>query len=261
MLDLSRSIWPLIRESRAAFAEHKISAAELTNDVLLLVWAVARRNDWKNGPRAHRERSFPLSSSLWITQNFRLRSIPQGAQEALIKWALGETQLDLFFDVPEPRAVLAAQARGRRCVSLLIESENQFVSGHEGRDAFSFVLHDLIHAWHFFSNPEQLRKQIFFAQWMNRFSTVVPALFNYDSFCYLVSDMNTNWIHSLKCLKAILTDDIWQVAKHELIEFLPFSKHDTVDLSNGLDSLNTPKENDAVRIAIDRILLRNLINH
>src|SRR6185369_14326513 len=47
--------------------------------------------------------------------------VPQAVPQALLGWAAGLRDVELLFEVPSPRRLLALQARGRRCVSLLAE--------------------------------------------------------------------------------------------------------------------------------------------
>src|SRR5262249_53017041 len=60
---------------------------------------------------------------------------------ALVAWGRGERDVVLLFDVPAPRDVLALQARGRRCVSLL--DDDARAAPHA--DGLAFALHDLCH--------------------------------------------------------------------------------------------------------------------
>lgn len=139
------------------------------------------------------------------------RSIPLSAPQSLMAWQCGKYPLRLLTTVPSPYEVLQMQSQGARCVSMLIQKEQVQSLVDEGRDVFGFIIHDLIHADHFFADPEKAEAQIHFShkllhvlqlpqiQWM---LTADPAF--KSEFHYLMSDMNSVPLHLLKTLKAIL---------------------------------------------------------
>lgn len=138
------------------------------------------------------------------------RSIPFSAVRALAEWALGHYPLKLMTDIPSPDEVLEMQTQGWRCVSMLIEEcqIKNFVL--EGRDVLGFLLHDLIHADHFFSDHDNALAQIHFSKKLRqvRHSDRVQEIIRndpefVDEFHYLMADMNTVPLHLLKSLKAI----------------------------------------------------------
>lgn len=88
----------------------------------------------------------------------RLHRVPSAAARALVAWARGERRVDLLFRVPSPREVLALQASGRRCVSLL--SDDAQAAPHA--DGLAFAVHDLCHLEKF-SDPEHYEGQIGFS--------------------------------------------------------------------------------------------------
>ena len=51
----------------------------------------------------------------------RIWRVEHAVARGLVAWADGARDVDLLFEVPSAREVLALQARGRRCVSLLAE--------------------------------------------------------------------------------------------------------------------------------------------
>ncbi len=139
------------------------------------------------------------------------RSIPFAASRSVCQWHKGEYPLKLLTRVPSADEVLVMQTQGWRCVSMLIEKHEiaQFV--HEGRDVFGFVLHDLIHADHFFFNRENASAQIYFSQKLLAVKNLplIQEMMDLDpmfisEFHYLMSDMNSVPLHLLKSLKAVL---------------------------------------------------------
>ena len=85
----------------------------------------------------------------------RLWRVPRDVAAGLVAWANGERDVVLLGSVPAPRDVLALQAEGRRCVSLLPDA-----SPENGLD---FALHDLCHLEKFV-DPRHHEEQVgFFA--------------------------------------------------------------------------------------------------
>jgi hypothetical protein len=78
------------------------------------------------------------------------------------------------------------------------------------RDPLSFVLHDLIHAQHFFKDPQMARVQTGFSRLMREIARLpeVARLLRTDAifereFSYGATDMNSHGAHLLKYLKAV----------------------------------------------------------
>jgi hypothetical protein len=70
----------------------------------------------------------------------RLHKIPVAVARALVAWSAG-FPVDLLTTIPSPARVLALQAEGRRCVSLLPDG----VPTAPHADALAFATHDLCH--------------------------------------------------------------------------------------------------------------------
>lgn len=139
------------------------------------------------------------------------RSIPLSVARSLVAWNSGQYPLILLTSIPSPEEVLEMQAQGRRCLSMLIEKEEIGTFVNEGRDVLGFIVHDLIHADHFFAHPEKAQAQIHFCQKLRIVITLpeIQKMLLQDStftgeFHYLMSDMNSVPLHLLKTLKAIL---------------------------------------------------------
>lgn len=139
------------------------------------------------------------------------RSIPLSVGQSLCAWSSGRYDLRLLTDIPSPGDVLSMQAQGQRCISMLLEKDQICHFVEEGRDVLGFIIHDLIHADHFFADPIKAHAQIFFCQklltvrGLPQIETMLKAdpLFR-NEFHYLMSDMNSVPLHLLKTLKAIL---------------------------------------------------------
>jgi hypothetical protein len=81
-----------------------------------------------------------LGPALRVLVERRVYRVPEAVVRALLALR-GGFPAELYEHVPEPRAVLALQARGRRCVSLLAPD----TPAHPFPDGFEFALHDLCH--------------------------------------------------------------------------------------------------------------------
>lgn len=157
--------------------------------------------------------------------HIRLRGIPDSAKNALTQWLNNQYPLTLFFRIPTVDEVFNLQKRGGRCVSFFLESKDMLQLYH-GRDVISFIIHDLIHANEFYSNPERAQQQIGFYHWLDEIKSF-PQLQNLlqssegfkDRWEYLLSDMNSYCGHLLKTLHAAIT-----IYSHETEKHLPWLK-------------------------------------
>lgn len=139
------------------------------------------------------------------------RSIPLSVPQSLMAWQAGKYPLQLCSYVPTPFEVLSLQTQGRRCVSMLQTQDEMRSFVEEGRDVLGFIVHDLIHADHFFADPVKAAAQVHFSQ---RLAVVfalpkIQEMLKADEvfkseFEYLMSDMNSFPLHLLKTLKAVL---------------------------------------------------------
>nr|BFD60150.1 hypothetical protein CKG001_22570 [Bdellovibrio sp. CKG001]BFD63562.1 hypothetical protein BdHM001_22430 [Bdellovibrio sp. HM001] len=139
------------------------------------------------------------------------RSIPLSVPQSLMAWQAGRYPLQLCSFVPTPFEVLSLQTQGQRCVSMLqtLNEMQSFVE--EGRDVLGFIVHDLIHADHFFADPVKAAAQIHFSQRLAVIFALpkIQEMLKSDEvfkseFEYLMSDMNSFPLHLLKTLKAVL---------------------------------------------------------
>jgi hypothetical protein len=140
-----------------------------------------------------------------------LRSIPISVMRSLSAWQNGTYPLTLWTTIPSPEEVLQLQVGGKRCVSMFIQESEFSQLASDGRDVFGFLIHDLIHADHFFHDPVNAQAQIQFSQrlqilWQQPFlqeRLLADSEFK-EEFYYLMSDMNSVPLHLLKTLKAQL---------------------------------------------------------
>lgn len=139
------------------------------------------------------------------------RSIPLSVARSLMAWETKIYPLVLRKDVPSPDEVLHMQAQGARCITMLTALDEMQNFVEDGRDVLGFIVHDLIHADHFFADPEKAQAQTLFCQKLIlvqknqsiRHMLVSDGIFRKE-FEYLMSDMNSVPLHLLKTLKAVL---------------------------------------------------------
>jgi hypothetical protein len=116
-----------------------------------------------------RRPEIPCRSSGAVIGRFareRFYRVPALAAEALVAWADG-VPVELLHHVPGASHVLALQARGTRCVSVLPESAPtagvNTPPGTSQRRRFEFLLHDLCHLGKFLCSPHYVEQVGFFS--------------------------------------------------------------------------------------------------
>jgi hypothetical protein len=159
------------------------------------------------------------------------RSIPLAVPRSLRAWQNKLYSLNLMTSVPTPEEVLNLQCQGQRCVSMLTELSQIQNFVEEGRDVLGFIVHDLIHADHFFFDQEGARAQILFSQKLQHVYALpqIQKLLSEDAtfrgeFYYLMSDMNSVPLHLLKTLKAVLLGHFKRHENQDFTSPLPATK-------------------------------------
>lgn len=135
-------------------------------------------------------------------------------KDILFRYLSNHYQIRLIVDrIPSSRDVLAMQAVGHRCVSVITLKLDDLILNE--RDPLSFMLHDLVHAYKMFNEQTLLK-----GQW--GFSCAIMKIYKNhrgedkiqelcdsdeefrDKFDYLISDMNSHPKHLFYYFKAIL---------------------------------------------------------
>lgn len=131
---------------------------------------------------------------------------------ALCAWLRGRWALHVCEHVPSAVEVLRLQARGRRPVTLLADYPRLLQPVLKQPDAWTFMVHDLEHAYKFFADERlHAAQRAFFAALeralaQRRFEHPLRDAVFADKFDYLISDMNTHPQHGLHYLRAILIE-------------------------------------------------------
>jgi hypothetical protein len=126
----------------------------------------------------------------------------------LFAWDRGERPVDLLFEVPPARRVLALQARGGRCVCLVEDAAALAHGDPRHPTGLAFALHDLCHLEKFVA-PEHHAGQVGFFRVVER-ALETPAMAALDRELddqwraerdYVIADMNGSAVFLLAALK------------------------------------------------------------
>lgn len=146
----------------------------------------ARGRLWDEGARARPAVSVPASPALATLAGRRVRGISDAVVQGLLAWGRGERPVDLLrAEIPTAREVLARQARGRRCASLLPDAQAAAHGDPRHPDGLSFLLHDLEHLEKFVA-PEHFLGQVGFFR-------AVARAFADPTFHALEADFDDTW--------------------------------------------------------------------
>lgn len=179
------------------------------------------------------KRISPQDSIGSVISSFTFMATPLAVNHALQKYALKQYPLILMKNIPSPKEVLLQQAQGKRCVTYFTNEGqmNHLVLGE--RDPLSFLMHDLIHADHFFHESNIKQGQIgFYRQVLNLLEKgSLNSVYQEDRFEYLISDMNAYCVHLWKGLKSIALEHF-----DDILDYLEAD----LETKDVLRRLNTP---------------------
>jgi hypothetical protein len=147
----------------------------------------------------------------WFERYHFLGVIPN-VPAAFLGWLRGQWPLSLTARIPSPEEVLRMQVAGTRPVTVVADYPRALRPVLAKADGFAFLVHDLEHAYKFFHDPRLHRGQRTFFRLL--LGTVEAGLFEpyradpefARQFDYLISDMNTHPVHSLRYLSAVLIE-------------------------------------------------------
>jgi hypothetical protein len=163
-----------------------VTDAERTADFLLERVRRTRGRLWNEGRRRGLALPVPPSGpALACFAQQRVRGVSDPVVRGLLAWDRGERPVDLLDVIPAADEILARQARGRRCVSLL---EDHVAAAHgdpRHPDGLRFVLHDLEHLEKFVEPAHHLGQIGFFR--------AVGRAFADPDFCRLQREFDPLW--------------------------------------------------------------------
>ena len=143
------------------------------------------------------------SPALRFVAEQRMFRVSTAVARALVAWGDG-FPVELLYEVPSPEHVLALQARGRRCVSLLADD----AVTHPHADALAFTIHDLCHLDKFIDARHHRGEVGFFAslhraverpEWVS-LETDFDLAFAHD-WRHVAADMNGSAVFLFAALK------------------------------------------------------------
>jgi len=132
---------PPYDELLRAHREGRLGDAELACGYVAERVRKARGSRWLQGALQPPLADASGSAIVGLFAGYRLARLDGSVGRALVAWAGGRRHVHLLFEVPDPGEVLAWQAQGERCVSLLPEGAP--TAPHE--DGLAFATHDLCH--------------------------------------------------------------------------------------------------------------------
>jgi len=143
---------------------------------------------------------------------YQFLGVSANVTAALCAWLRNEWPLRLYTRIPAPLEVLALQARGLRPVTVLADFPRLLRPVLSKTNGYTFMAHDLEHAWKFHHDPDLHRQQR--ALFSALHSAIARGLFASclddarfaEKFDYLISDMNSHPAHSRQYLRAILIE-------------------------------------------------------
>lgn len=163
------------------------------------------------GPLVRKWFEPPKSLERWISptltlgqllSSFHIRGVRQVARDVLCRWMKGEYPLTLTDRVPTAEEILNLQIAGGRWVTTVFLESELCRPVHDGRDALSFLLHDLGHAGQFFGNPRFQSGQIgsyrLLAKAQAENLLLQPGQYHsqwQEHVHYFLSDLNTHPVH------------------------------------------------------------------
>ena len=185
-----------------------MTGAETTAAFLLERVRAARGALWDEG-RGRVAAPAPLSGpALRTFADRRVRGVPEDVVRGLFAWDRGERPVDLLFEVPAARRVLALQARGRRCVCLLPDAAALAHGDPRHPDGLRFALHDTCHLEKFVA-AEHHAGQVGFFRLVER-ALATPEMIALDGELddtwraerdYVIADMNGSAVFLFAALK------------------------------------------------------------
>lgn len=144
----------------------------------------------------------------------QIKAVPESCFRSLIYTCTGRYPLWVTQAVPTPEELLHLQIEGRRVLSYNEDFTVWPDTLYADRDFLGFVLHDLIHADHFFHDPIHRDGQLGFYRFVESILHEKSLGLLLDSekfrqgFEYIISDMNSHPVHLFQTLHSLVFSEI-----------------------------------------------------
>lgn len=149
-----------------------------------------------------------LPNRIEFLQHVRFRNLPDSIRITFLNWFMGKWNPVLLDYNPTSYQMLEWQAKGIRIISIDWNSALNALLVFNVRDAFEHFLHDIEHAYNFYRDDYEPKKQILFYSYLLKFYPEIEMILNLDEsfkeqWDYLISDMNSHPEHLKEYTKAI----------------------------------------------------------
>lgn len=190
-----------------------------------------------------------------------IKPLPLSVHRSLFALLTGFYPLTVLDYQPSPLELLDFQTQNYRIITFEKKITEWPDMMYDQRDPLSFWIHDLIHADHFFRDPQLRAGQIGFYKWVHFIATnkwLEPYFTNnqfYLNFCYLISDMNSHPLHLIKTFKAHISTlqagKLWEKICQKSFEEYPVFEYN----KNSLDAFLRINADDFTQSEIDTVLV------
>ncbi len=149
----------------------------------------------------------------------RIKAVPESCFRSLCLMVSGDYPLLIRSDVATPAELLELQLQKKRIAAFNDDYELWPEVLYAGRDHLGFMLHDLIHADHFFGHPEHRDGQLGFFTFAKNIlpDANLQKLMQIEKFKegfeYIISDMNAHPLHLLQTLHSFLAQVVPDTAE------------------------------------------------
>lgn len=141
---------------------------------------------------------------------FKIKAFPESCNRSLCYISNKRYPLIITEKIPSPQELLQIQITGQRIITINEDVTSWPMTYYSGRDFLGFIMHDLIHADHFFLDPEHRDGQLGFFKFVenilidkNLNDFLLSESFK-TGFEYIISDMNSHPVHLFQTLHALL---------------------------------------------------------
>jgi len=193
----------------------------------------------------------------------KIKAFPESCNRSLCFIANHHYPLLINEKIPTPSELLQIQISGKRIITFNENHSTWPDIFFSGRDFLGFIMHDLIHADHFFYNPEHRRGQLGFFNFIKnilsdqRLVDLLRSNTFKTGFEYIISDMNSHPVHLFQTLKNLLfselkNDVVANVCWQNWVSKSPLQATE----SHAINAINTANFNTLTAQTIEKLCFR-----